>query len=186
MIPLGLHQPSLCKKRVKLKASNQSQANVGSMSEKRGKNGNVERSQKSVRSNITETRNSFEPFRRINEAQVDVKNEDNLTANNADRRFRRPSCRPTDVTTQRTNQSVSTESATKREQMQPNRQKKVMIAGDSVVKHLQGHKMSRNSRVKVSSFPGCTTEDMHDFIKPLLRKNPDEIILHVEANSCLC
>ena len=151
--------------------------------EKRGKNGNVERSQKSVRSNITETRNSFEPSRRINEAQVNVKNEDNLTANNDDRRFRRPSCRPTDVTTQGTNQSVSTESTTKREQVQPNRQKKVMIAGDSVLKHLQGHKMSRNSRAKVSSFPGCTTEDMHDFIKPFLRKNPDEIILHVKTNS---
>lgn len=58
-----------------------------------------------------------------------------------------------------------------------------MIAGDSVLKHLQGHKMSRNSRVKVSSFTGCTTEDMHDFIKPLLRKKPDEIILHVGTNS---
>ena len=58
-----------------------------------------------------------------------------------------------------------------------------MIAGDSVLKHLQGHKISRNSRVKVSSFPGCTAEDMHDFIKPLLRKNPDEIILHVVTNS---
>ena len=151
--------------------------------EKRGKNGNRERSQKTVRPDITETRNSFEPLRRINEAQVDVRNEDTRTANNDDRSFRRPSCRPIDVTTQRTNQSVSTESTTKRDQERPNRQKKVMIAGDSVLKHLQGHKMSRNSRVQISSFPGCTTEDMHDFIKPLLRKNPDEIILHVGTNS---
>ena len=96
-----------------------------------------------------------------------MRNEDNRTANNDDRRFRRPSCRPTDVTTQRTSQSVSTESTTKREQTQPNRQKKVMIVGDSVLKHLRGHKMSRNLRVKVSSFPGCTKEDMHDFIEPL-------------------
>ena len=43
--------------------------------------------------------------------------------------------------------------------------------------------MSRNSTVKVSSFPRYTTEDMHDFVKPLLRKNPDEIILHVGTNS---
>ena len=114
---------------------------------------------------------------------MDVRNEDTRTANNDDRSFRRPSCRPIDVTTQRTNQSVSTESTTKRDQERPNRQKKVMIAGDSVLKHLQGHKMSRNSRVQISSFPGCTTEDMHDFIKPLLRKNPDEIILHVGTNS---
>ena len=129
--------------------------------EKRGKNGNRERSQKAVRPVITETRNSFEPLRRINEARVDARNENNRSANNDDRTFRRPSCRPSDVSTQRTNQSVSTESTTKRDQTQPNRQKKVMIAGDSVLKHLQGHKMSRNSRVKISSFPGCTTEDKH-------------------------
>ena len=95
-----------------------------------------------MRPNITETRNSFDPLRRINEAQVDVRNEDKRTANNDDRRFRRPSGRPIDVTTQKTNQSVSTESTTKRDQTQPNRQKKVMIAGDSVLKHLQGHKMT--------------------------------------------
>ena len=82
--------------------------------EKRGKNGNCEYSQ---------TRKSFEPLRRINETQVDVRNEDNCTANNDDRSFRRTSCRPIDVTTQRTNQSVSTESTTKRDQTQPNRQK---------------------------------------------------------------
>lgn len=127
------------------------------MDEKRGENGNREHSQKAVRPDITETRNSFEPLRRINEAEMDESNEDNLTANNDDRSFRRPLCRPFDVTTQRTNQSVSTESTTKRDQTRPNRQKKVMIAGDSVLKHLQGHKMSRNSRVKISSFPGCTT-----------------------------
>ncbi|PFX33761.1 hypothetical protein AWC38_SpisGene1342 [Stylophora pistillata] len=116
-------------------------------------------------------------------ADESMRNEEDRTANNDDRSLRRPSCRPTDVTTQRTNQSVSTESTRKREQTQPNRQKKVMIAGDSVLKHLQGHKMARNSRVKVSSFTGCTTEDMHDFIKPVLRKKPDEIILHVGTNS---
>ena len=108
--------------------------------EKRGKNGNRERSQKAVRPVITETRNSFEPLRRINEAQVEARNEDNRSANNDDRSFRRPSYRPSDVSTQRTNQSVSTESTTKRDQTQPNRRKKVMIARDSVLKHLQGHK----------------------------------------------
>ncbi|XP_029204880.2 uncharacterized protein LOC114968825 [Acropora millepora] len=153
--------------------------------ESRSKNGNARRSQKSVRSTSTETRNSFETLQRINKALEDARKEDNHTANNDDRRFRRPSCRPTDVTTQRTNQSVSTESTRKCQetQTQPNSKKKVMIAGDSILKHLQGHKFSRNSRVKVSSFPGCTTEDMHDFITPLLRKNPHEIILHVGTKS---
>ena len=43
--------------------------------------------------------------------------------------------------------------------------------------------MSGDSRVKVSSFPGCTTLDMKDNIKPLLRRNPDEITIHVGTNS---
>jgi len=70
--------------------------------EKRGKNGNRKRSQNSVHPHITETRNSFEPLSGINEAQVDARNEDNRTANNDDSSFRRPSCCPIDVTTQRT------------------------------------------------------------------------------------
>ncbi len=49
----------------------------------------------------------------------------------------------------------------------------VIIAGDSMVKHLDGFKMSKtDTRVKVSTFPGCTTLDMADYIKPILRKNP--------------
>ena len=61
--------------------------------------------------------------------------------------------------------------------------KLIYIAGDSILKNLQGHKMSRSAKVKVSCFPGCTTRDMHDHIKPLLRRSPDEIILHVGTNS---
>ena len=37
--------------------------------------------------------------------------------------------------------------------------------------------------VKVSSFPGCTAMDMRDHIKPILRRNPDTIVMHVGTNS---
>ena len=43
--------------------------------------------------------------------------------------------------------------------------------------------MSQNSQVKGATFPGCTTQDMKDHIKPLLGRNPDEIIIHVGTNS---
>ena len=61
----------------------------------------------------------------------------------------------------------------------------VCIVGDSILKHLHPNKLSSDSfKVKVSTFPGCTTEDMKDYIKPILRKNsPDEMILHVGTNS---
>ena len=43
--------------------------------------------------------------------------------------------------------------------------------------------MSKNLQVKIATFPGCTTQDMKDHINPLLRRNPDEIIIHVGTNS---
>ena len=58
------------------------------------------------------------------------------------------------------------------------------IAGDSIVKHLNGRSMSGpNSKVQVSSFSGCTTSDVADYIRPKLRRKPDSIIIHVETNS---
>ena len=47
----------------------------------------------------------------------------------------------------------------------------------------KSHKMSKNSQVKIAIFLGCTTQDMKDHIKPLLRRNPDELIIHVGTNS---
>ena len=53
-----------------------------------------------------------------------------------------------------------------------------------MVKHLDGFKMSKtDTRVKVSTFPGCTTLDMVDYVRPILRKNPQKLILHVGTNS---
>ena len=34
----------------------------------------------------------------------------------------------------------------------------------------------------VKSFPGATIEDMEDFVKPLLRKKPDNVVLHIATN----
>ena len=34
----------------------------------------------------------------------------------------------------------------------------------------------------VKPFPGATAEDMQDFIKPILRKDPENIIIHVGTN----
>ena len=61
--------------------------------------------------------------------------------------------------------------------------KSIIIAGDSILKNLEGWKISKEPKVQVSSFPGCTTKDMVDHVKPLLRKKPDELILQVGTNS---
>ena len=63
--------------------------------------------------------------------------------------------------------------------------KTVVIAGDSIVKNTIGPKMSAddtNHHFIVKPFPGATVSDMEDFVKPLTRRTPDKMILHVGTN----
>ena len=59
----------------------------------------------------------------------------------------------------------------------------VVVIGDSITKHIHGHRLSRKHKVKNMSFPGATVEDMADFVKPIIRKKPKKIILHVGTNN---
>ena len=62
--------------------------------------------------------------------------------------------------------------------------KLVFIAGDSIIQHVQGWELSNaEQRVAVKSIAGSKIEDMEDYLKPLLRKTADEIILHVGTNN---
>ena len=60
--------------------------------------------------------------------------------------------------------------------------RKIIIAGDSIVKNIQGHKMAKHHRVTAKSFTGATVADMADYVKPILREKPNEIIVHVGTN----
>ena len=40
-------------------------------------------------------------------------------------------------------------------------------------------------KVKVKNFPGATIDDSYDYIKPLLKKYPDNIISHVGTNNAV-
>ena len=46
--------------------------------------------------------------------------------------------------------------------------------------------MSRKNSVKIHCFPGSSTEDMTDFVKPPLKKNPSHFIFHVGTNDLSC
>ena len=59
----------------------------------------------------------------------------------------------------------------------------MFVADDSMLKNLKGYLMSRTKSVKIRSFPGASTEDMKDFIKPLLNRDPSHIVLHVGTNN---
>ena len=53
-----------------------------------------------------------------------------------------------------------------------------VVAGDSLLKNLKGWMMARDGQIKIYSFPGATTQDMHHYLKPLLARKPDHVILH--------
>ena len=58
----------------------------------------------------------------------------------------------------------------------------IIVAGDSMIKNIKGWLMSRKKQVKVCSFPGATAEEMNFFLKPLISRKPDKIILHTGTN----
>ena len=62
--------------------------------------------------------------------------------------------------------------------------KKVTVfAGDSIIKNLHGLQLSdMNNPVVVKSFAGAVIEDMEDYLKPVIRKEPESIILNVGTN----
>ena len=59
---------------------------------------------------------------------------------------------------------------------------KVIIAGDSIIKNVQGWILSSKKDVKVRSFSGAKIADMNHHIEPLLEVKPDEVILHIGTN----
>ena len=80
-------------------------------------------------------------------------------------------------------QSSSSKIEEKKEDVKVDGKPTTVIAGDSIVKDVKGWLMSRDKRVKVYSFSGANIEDMEDFLTPIIRRKPDEIILHVGTNN---
>ena len=58
----------------------------------------------------------------------------------------------------------------------------ILIAGDSIISGIAEKKFTGPTKVKVRSFPGATIMDIRDHIKPLVRKKPAKIILHIATN----
>ena len=62
----------------------------------------------------------------------------------------------------------------------------ILVASDSMLSGLDEKRLGRNKyRVKVRSFKGSTVEDMYHYLYPLLRKEPDCLVLHVGTNDCV-
>ena len=61
--------------------------------------------------------------------------------------------------------------------------KHVIVCGDSILNGLDGAGLSsKYHRTTVRNFPGSTSSDLLDYVKPLCRKKPHQIILHIGTN----
>ena len=59
-----------------------------------------------------------------------------------------------------------------------------LIVDDSMWPGIDKRRISKRDRkVKIKNFSGATIDDMYDYVKPLLKKCPDNIILHVGTNN---
>ena len=55
----------------------------------------------------------------------------------------------------------------------------VVVLGDSIVKYVQGRKLSRKVNTIIKSFSGARVEDMFHYVKPTVYQHPDEVIIHI-------
>ena len=146
----------------------------------------IKRNQQAIPHDNTDTRNGFGLLG--NEVQgsfINVSPTPNNEANK-DGRNRIPSARRSQTSNSRSRTDRATrnsDSVMNDPTIQSAKRRKVFIVSDSILKNLQGRKISRSAKVEVSSFPGCTAMDMRDHIKPVLRRNPDAIVMHVGTNS---
>ena len=75
--------------------------------------------------------------------------------------------------------SSKSESTTNTQQVNKN----VIICGDSLLNGIESAGISDvQNKVIVRAFPGASSLDMVDYVKPLVNKKPDIIIVHVGTN----
>ena len=58
----------------------------------------------------------------------------------------------------------------------------MLITSDSMLNGIDESKLQMKCDVKVRSFSGATTEDMHSYLKSLLKKGPTTVFLHIAKN----
>ena len=55
--------------------------------------------------------------------------------------------------------------------------KDIVIIGDSMIEFMNGWGISRSSSVKIRNHPGASTEDLIDYVRPTVRKNPKMMVV---------
>ena len=128
----------------------------------------IKRNQQTIPNDNTDTRNRFDLLgNEVQSSFINVSPTPNSEPNK-DGRNRIPSARRSQTSNSRS-RTDKADSVRNGPLNQSAKRKEVFIVGDSILKNLQGRKISRSAKVKVSSFPGCTTMDMRDHEETLMR-----------------
>ena len=58
-----------------------------------------------------------------------------------------------------------------------------MVIVDSIVKYSRSDDLSSTDKsISIMNHSGCSSQDMVDYVKPIARKKPDRLIIHVGIN----
>ena len=60
--------------------------------------------------------------------------------------------------------------------------KEIIIAGDSIIMHMNEHEILRDDSVKIGCHPGATTDDITDYVRLTARERPDMISSFAGSN----
>ena len=81
------------------------------------------------------------------------------------------------------NNTVKTSHIVKQKNVAVEERKSVIVCGDSLLNNIDGKGLSsKKSKVVVRSFPGANSSEMLDYIKPLVNKKPQQMIIHIGTN----
>ena len=83
---------------------------------------------------------------------------------------------------ERNSKEVSEEQDARTKAEKKAERKKIIIIGDSLLNGLEEKKMKRNHDIQIRPHPGASSLDISDHIRPVLRRNPDCIIVHAGTN----
>ena len=62
------------------------------------------------------------------------------------------------------------------------RTKNVIIIGDSMLKKVNSHGLSKSKKVEVLNFPGTTSTDIVNKMDDILEDEPQSLIVHLSTN----
>ena len=65
---------------------------------------------------------------------------------------------------------------------QPHQKKKVTVTGDSMLNGISEKGLRRAHNVKVTNFPGDTSDKIADELDGLIKDKPDDLVIHIGTN----